>query len=248
MVPIPTTSSGPQGPTGQVNKQHHVLCDRLKPVLPQPLISSFPISTAASTPGPRRPTRQPWQRRVPRGLLIRVWRSVSVAGTPYLYAANGGTTPGIDVFNGTFTNVTSTTFAGKFVDPSLPAGLVPFNVQNIGGMIYVTYAPAGHAAETTATTGAVAVFDESGNLISSFTNSHLGAPWGITLAPSDFGPFSGDLLIGNFAYGTLSPVGGEINAYDPTSGAFEGTLDSNAAWQGLWALTFGSGSASGGEL
>jgi peptidoglycan/LPS O-acetylase OafA/YrhL len=58
----------------------------------------------------------------------------SVGGTPYLYAANdAGTTGGINVFNGTFTNVTGTTFAGKFLDPLLPAGYVPFNVQNIGG-------------------------------------------------------------------------------------------------------------------
>ncbi len=246
VVPIPTTSSGPQGPTGQVNNNTtsfvtdqtgtptaaHFIFSNLNGNIYAWAAAPNPAALAATGPAGASFT----------GLAIG-----SVAGTPYLYAANGGTTPGIDVFNGTFTNVTSTTFAGKFVDPSLPAGLVPFNVQNIGGMIYVTYAPAGHAAETTATTGAVAVFDESGNLISSFTNSHLGAPWGITLAPSDFGPFSGDLLIGNFAYGTLSPVGGEINAYDPTSGAFEGTLDSNAAWQGLWALTFGSGSASGGS-
>lgn len=79
------------------------------------------------------------------------------------------------------------------------------------------------------------------------TGSHLAAPWGIALAPADFGPFSDDLLVGNFAYGNLSAVGGEIDAYNLVTGAFLGTLDSNVAWQGLWALTFGSGSASGGS-
>ena len=131
---------------------------------------------------------------------------------------------------------------------------MPFNVQNIGGDIYVTYAPPGHPAQTTATAGegAVAIFAANGNFIKQLiSGSELAAPWGIALAPANFGPFSDDLLVGNFAYGNVNgvvnPVGGEINAYDPMTGAFDGTLDSNSAWQGLWALTFGSGSASGGS-
>jgi uncharacterized protein (TIGR03118 family) len=98
-----------------------------------------------------------------------------------------------------------------------------------------------------ATVGAVAILNPDGTFTTVSTSSQLAAPWGIALAPADFGPFSDDLLVGNFAYGNLSADGGEINAYNPTTGAFEGTLDSNAAWQGLWALTFGSGSASGGS-
>ena len=80
-----------------------------------------------------------------------------------LYAANG-TTGKIDVFNGSFA---PTTVPGGFVDPSLPAGDVPFNVQDVGGKVYVTYAPAGHPAQTTAIAGMglVDVFDESGNLL-----------------------------------------------------------------------------------
>ncbi len=180
---------------------------------------------------------------------------MAIGGTtsaPLLYAANDAGTGSIDVFNGTFTNVTGTTFAGKFVNPFSADGLVPFNVQNIGGNIYVTYAPAGRANQIDATAGqgAVAIFDASGNLLRTVINfdqtgSHLAAPWGIALAPASFGPFGGDLLVGNFAYGGLSPVGGEIDAYDPLTGAFLGTLDSNAAWQGLWALTFGNGGSGG---
>lgn len=127
---------------------------------------------------------------------------------------------------------------------------MPFNVQNIGGDLYVTYAPPGHSAQTMASAGqgAVAIFDASGNFIKQLiSGSELAAPWGIALAPANFGPFSDDLLVGNFAYGNLSAAGGEINAYNPSNGDFEGTLDSNSAWQGLWALTFGSGSASGGS-
>jgi uncharacterized protein (TIGR03118 family) len=127
---------------------------------------------------------------------------------------------------------------------------VPFNVQDLNGMLYVTYAVPGHGPETMAGAGegAVAIFSEAGVLQSILINnatSQLASPWGVALAPSNFGPFSDDLLIGNFAYGNLSPVGAEINAYDPSTGTFLGTLDSNTAWQGLWALTFGNGGNGG---
>jgi hypothetical protein len=108
----------------------------------------------------------------------------------------------------------------------------------------VTYAPATIGANRTPQTaatagqGAVAEFNTNGNFLRTVINfdqtgSHLAVPWGIALAPADFGPFSNDLLVGNFAYGNLSAVGGEIDAYNPVTGAFLGTLDSNAAWQGF---------------
>jgi hypothetical protein len=93
----------------------------------------------------------------------------------------------------------------------------------------------------------VAAFDTSGNFIQQVTSGgKLASPWGITLAPSTFGEFAGDLLVGNFSY-----VAGEINAYDPVSGAYQGTLaDENgntllAGSQGLWYLTFGNGGNGG---
>jgi hypothetical protein len=136
------------------------------------------------------------------------------------------------------------------VDPNLPAGLVPFNIDNINGVLYVTYAAAGlPAARNSAPegVGAVAAFDTSGNFIQQVTSGgKLASPWGITLAPSTFGQFGGDLLVGNFSY-----VAGEINAFDPVSGAYQGTLaDENgntllAGSQGLWYLTFGNGGNGG---
>jgi uncharacterized protein (TIGR03118 family) len=179
-----------------------------------------------------------------------VYTGLAIGGTtsaPFLYAANGAQGR-IDVFDGSFTNVTNTTFAGKFVDPNPPAGYVPFNVQNIGGNIYVTYAPATIGANRTPQTmatagqGFVDVYSASGNFISRLiSGSQLAAPWGIVMAPATgFGQFSGDLLVGNFSY-----IDGQINAYNPTTGAFLGTLDSNSAWQGLWALTFGNGGSGG---
>jgi uncharacterized protein (TIGR03118 family) len=164
--------------------------------------------------------------------------------TQQIYAANtkAGT---IDVFNSTFTKIT---LPGGFVDPNLPAGLVPFNVQEINGLIYVTYAPPSRASQTAATAGmgAVAVFTTTGNFVKQLiTGSALASPWGITLAPAGFGLFSGDLLVGNFSF-----VDSGINAFNPVTGAFLGSIPIDVGAGntpgGLWALTFGNG-ANGGS-
>lgn len=126
----------------------------------------------------------------------------------------------VDVFDSTFAPVSLP--SGAFVDPCLPTGLVPFNVADISGDIYVTYAPAGHAAQSNAPlgAGAVPIFDESGNFIKELiVGDRLAAPWGITLAPPSFGRFGSHLLIGNFSY-----LHSEINVFDPASGKFRGTL------------------------
>jgi len=169
----------------------------------------------------------------------------NVSGTTYLYAANNAA-GSIDVFDGTFTNVTSTTFAGKFVDSSPLPGYVPFNVQTIGANIYLTYAPVGRPAQVAATPGEgyVDEFDTSGNFVKRVvTGSALAAPWGIALAPAGFGPFSGDLLVGNFSYADSG-----INVFDPSSGTYEGTIpinDGGLSPGGLWDLTFGNGGSGG---
>jgi len=148
------------------------------------------------------------------------------------------------VFDKSFNPVT---LAGAFVDPNLPAGLVPFNVQQIGGKVYVTYAPAGVAAQRAATSGqgVVAVFDENGAFQQELIQgSALAAPWAVALAPIGFGEFSGDLLVGNFSF-----VESEINAFDLTTGAFEGRIGIDVGAGntpgGLWGLSFGNGSAAG---
>jgi uncharacterized protein (TIGR03118 family) len=139
--------------------------------------------------------------------------------------------------------------ANAFTDPNLPTGFVPFNVEDIGGKVYVTYAPPGRANQLAATPGmgVVDVFDENGvfqqRLI---TGSQLAAPWGLALAPAGFGVFGGDLLVGNF-----STMASEINAFNPTTGAFIGTIPidpgSGNIAGGLWDLIFGNG-AMGGDL
>ena len=165
-----------------------------------------------------------------------------------LYAANGNSGGRIDVFDSAFHSVNLG--ATAFTDPNLPTNFVPFNVQDIGGKVYVTYAPAGRGNQLAATPGLgiVDVFDENGGslqrLITGSALAPLAAPWGLALAPAGFGVFGGDLLVGNF-----STVASEINAFDPNTGAFAGTItvDPGAGNTpgGLWGLIFGNGGSGG---
>ncbi len=148
----------------------------------------------------------------------------------YLYAANDTATGGINVFDSNFAAVT---LAGNFVDPSLPSGYVPYNIQNIGGKLYVEYTNTVNPRAVGA--GVVAVFDANGNFLQQLIGpgGELDDPWGIVMAPAGFGTFANDLLVANFG-------NGEINAFNPTTGAFLGTLtDMGGAPldnQDTWAL------------
>ena len=151
----------------------------------------------------------------------------------------------VDIFDSSFHAVTIT---GAFTDPNLPAGFAPFGIQNIDGTIYVTYALQDadrHDDVAGPGNGFVDAYDTSGNLIRRVaTAGELNSPWGLALAPADFGRFSGDLLVGNFG-------NGRIHAFDPaqltSGGEFEavGLLHSAAGGpikiDGLWALQFGHG-------
>lgn len=158
-----------------------------------------------------------------------------------LYAANFAAGR-IDVFNSSL----SPTLLGTFIDPNLPAGYAPFNIQNISGRLYVTYAlqDANKQDEVAGSgNGYLDVFDTDGNLIKRLvSNGPLNAPWGLAMAPFDFGAFSNDLLVGNFGDGL-------INAFDPLTGNLLGALDDSnnipLAIDGLWALSFGNGGSGG---
>lgn len=148
----------------------------------------------------------------------------------YLYAANAR--GGIDVFD---SNFKPATLSGSFVDPSLPKGYTPYDVKNIGGNLYVEYS---QGRTTGAGLGVVSEFDANGHFIREVAaGGALDAPWGITMAPAGFGKFGGDLLVGNFG-------NGEINAFDPTTGALLGTLEDGSDHpivnDGLWSLSFRS--------
>ena len=128
---------------------------------------------------------------------------------------------------------------GAFTDPSLPAGYAPFNVQQLNGTIYVTFALRGGGKDEVdgAGLGFVDEFTLSGQKIATLvSHGPLNAPWGLAIAPADFGQFKGALLVGNFGDGT-------INAFDPQTGKFLGQVtgkgNSQLAIDGLWALRTG---------
>ncbi len=161
-----------------------------------------------------------------------------------LYAANFKT-GNIDVFDGKFAPAT---LAGNFKDPNLPAGYAPFNIWNLGGKLYVMYAQQ-NSAKTRPTNGAglgyVSTFDLNGNFLKRAASAGpLNAPWGVAIAPANWGAFGGALLVGNFGDGT-------INAFDQTSGNALGALQDASGKtlvnSGLWALIFGNG-GSGGDV
>lgn len=156
----------------------------------------------------------------------------SSGGSNFLYAADA--TGQIRVFNSTFQQIS---LPGHFTDPNAQAGFVPFNIQLIGSSLYVTYAqltPQGEGLPG----GYIDVFNTDGTFVQRLaTGGPLNAPWGVTLAPSTFGSFGNDLLVGNFG-------NGEILAYSQ-SGTFLGTLNGVNGQpivnDNLWALEFRAG-------
>jgi uncharacterized protein (TIGR03118 family) len=161
----------------------------------------------------------------------------TIGSQTFLYAANnsGGA---IEVYDSNFNLVTN--LAGSFHDPKIPSAMHPFNIQNINGLLYVTY---GSENVSGPGLGFVDVYNTQGQLLRHLIgNGPLANPWGIAMAPSNFGQFSNDLLVGNFGNGL-------INAFDPATGAVMGhvTVNAGKAFQesGLWALRFGNGGNGG---
>ena len=165
----------------------------------------------------------------------------NILGNGYLYGANFHTGK-VDVYKG---NAGAPALAGNFVDPGIPAGYAPFNIQDIGGNLYVTYAlKNGDEDAPGLGNGFVSVFDAQGNFISRVgSQGTLNSPWGLALAPPSFGAYAGDLLVGNFGDGT-------INVFDLATNTFLAQLlapDGNPlVIDGLWALMAGSGAGNGG--
>lgn len=168
------------------------------------------------------------------------------SGRPFIYATNFrfGT---IEMFDEHFSLVKS------FTDPQLTAMCpaagqcyAPFGIQNIHGKLFVTFAlqqTGKHDDQAGAGNGFVDVFSTDGTLLKRLvTHGSLNSPWGLALAPRNFGMFSNDLLVGNFGDGT-------IHAYDIHTGALQGTLKDQMGnpvqTDGLWGLMFGNGDQAG---
>jgi uncharacterized protein (TIGR03118 family) len=168
---------------------------------------------------------------------------VDMNGKEYILATNFRSGR-VDVFDSTFTQVRGSEDA--FQDESIPEGFAPFNIQGVGPNIYISYAkqdPPRHDPVGGEGLGFVDVFTSKGRLLQRIQHgSWFNAPWGIALAPANFGEFSHTLLVGNFR-------GGTIAAFNPITGRFIGNVlnpdGSTVNIDGLWALEFGNGSGAG---
>ncbi|MGA9669079.1 MAG: TIGR03118 family protein, partial [Terracidiphilus sp.] len=152
----------------------------------------------------------------------------------FLYAADN-TNNHIDMFDGNFNWVKS------FGDPEVLSTVAVFGIQDINGMLYVTYAMTDGSAG-----GFVDIFKEDGTFVKTLIQGRpLNQPWGIALAPSNFGPLSNALLIANNA-----TPDGTINGFNPTTGKFVGTIRDDfgrpITLSNLWGIAFGGGAANNG--
>ena len=154
----------------------------------------------------------------------------------FLFAANF-TQARIDVFDSSFAPAT---LAGAFNDPMVPSGFGPFDIENIDGMLFVTYAKIGANGRDVPGigNGFVAIFDTTGVLVRHFASQGtLNSPWGMAIAPATFENAAGDLLVGNFG-------DGRINVFRLSDGRFRGQLKIDGqpiVIPGLWALVDGIG-------
>jgi uncharacterized protein (TIGR03118 family) len=163
----------------------------------------------------------------------------SNSGVNMLYAADFHGHK-IDVFG---PNFAPQKLPGAFVDPNVPANFSPFNIVSLAGRLYVSYAQKEEDGDDEVAgpgLGIVDVFDTGGHLLQRITaGGTLNAPWGMAIAPANFGDFSNRLLVGNFGDGT-------INAFDLNTGVFQGQLRTPNGQilviDGLWGIAFGNGS------
>jgi uncharacterized protein (TIGR03118 family) len=177
-----------------------------------------------------------------------VYKGITVASnasSPVLLAANFAERT-IDVYS------TNLVLAGQFPDLSAPAGYSPFNVQNLGGIVFVTFAkqnPGTVDDQSGTGHGFIDIFDPSSLSFTRFASGSdaggtirdFNSPWGLAVSPAGFGKYSDDLLVGNFGSGT-------IMAFD-SNGKFQGLLKAHKGGpltiDGLWGLSFGNGGRGG---
>jgi uncharacterized protein (TIGR03118 family) len=151
----------------------------------------------------------------------------------------------VDVFDGGWQLVTA---PGAFVDPKLPDGFAPFGIQTIGSRVFVTYGKQGEGADEVDAQGAgiVDVYGLDGAFLKRVaTHGLLNAPWGLARAPTDWGAFGGDLLVGNFGDGTVTALKENGNGNFAPQGELRNAHGQELSIDGLWALEFGNTGANG---
>ena len=239
-IPPPAGSTGPAAPTGVVwNTRGFVVSKGTTSG-----VAAFIFATEDGTISGWNPTVDPTHAilKVDNSTKGAVYKGLALgsnsSGT-FLYATNfhDGV---VEMYDSTFA------FVKSFTDPTLPQGYAPFGIRNIDGNLYVTFAlqnAARHDDVAGKAHGFVDVFDTTGNKIRRFASrGPLNSPWGLALAPADFGKLSNQLLVGNFG-------DGKINAFDLRDGEFKHALEGGDGKplvnDGLWAIWFGDGVALG---
>jgi uncharacterized protein (TIGR03118 family) len=153
----------------------------------------------------------------------------------FLFAADTANNK-VDMYDGKFKLVKS------FTDKTLPAGFAPFGIQDFGGLVYVAF-----ASTSGASGGFIDIFSENGAFLKQVAHGlPLNQPWGLAIAPRNFGPLSNTLLVSN------NTNGGTINAFNSITGQFVGTIkDTNNKVihiDQLWGIEFGGGTANNGSV
>jgi uncharacterized protein (TIGR03118 family) len=168
----------------------------------------------------------------------------AVNGSSLLYATDLHNNK-VDVFDTNFAKPTD--MQGKFIDPEIPTGFVPFGIVALNGHLYVSYTQqdaAKHDEMTGAGLGYVDTFDFSGNFVSRFASAGvLNAPWGMAIAPAGFGSLAGDVLIGNFGDGKINIFTPKGTALAASMGPLTVINGGTITIPGLWSLVFGNGDA-----
>jgi uncharacterized protein (TIGR03118 family) len=150
----------------------------------------------------------------------------------------------VETLNGAFKPFDS---AGGFQDDSIPADYCPFGIQAVGDSIFVTYALRGGLDDVAGVShGFVRQFDTDGNLVAKVaSHGTLNSPWGLAMAPENFGKFSGCLLVGNFGDGLINAYCVDKQGEFRPRGRLQQPDGGNVAIDGLWGIGFGNGQASG---
>jgi uncharacterized protein (TIGR03118 family) len=180
-----------------------------------------------------------------KGAVYKGLALATAASGPQLYATDfvGGR---VDVFNSSFGPGVA---SGHFIDPHLPPGYAPFGIAAVNGMLVVTFAkqkPGSADEQHHQGFGVVDAFNTDGNLISRIaTHGQLNAPWGIARAPAGFGPFSGDLLIGNFGDGQINAYAQQPDGSWARAGGLRDSSGRQISIDGLWGIGFGNGGTAG---
>ena len=179
----------------------------------------------------------------PRGAVYKGATSALVNGKIYLYVTNFRSGR-VEVYDNTFKRVHI--FEELFDDEALPRDFAPFNIQNIGGTLFVTYAKqdgAKHDDVAGEGNGFVELYQPDGKHIGHLQHGPwLNSPWGVVWTPRDFGVFSNSILVGNFGSGWVAAYNGFTKEF---IGFVKNPDDSILTIDGLWSLTFGNGGNAG---